>query len=319
MDTTTPPERKPSRSSPGARTGRRRSSGQTPPPRWLMVVLALCLAGIVLGLATRPLWPGDKPGSVAEAAMGEEKEPAPTPEPTFTPEPTPAPTPTPEPTLPPAPTPEPTAVPEPSVPPVQKAPTDGGSRFSDAVFIGDSRIEGFRLYSGVTTDATFLDHTGLTVYEVNEGKKVIRRGDKKVSVLDALSEGTYGKVYIALGINELGYFDPEGFAETYSQVVDAIRECQPSARIYIQSLLPVNTEKCSANDIPYYITNEGIANYNAALETRFADQDVSLLGVPDGLTDENGEVLREYSADGVHFQKDGYVLWLDYLSAHTEG
>lgn len=218
-------------------------------------------------------------------------------------------TPGPEPTV--TPTPEPVATPTPE-------PTkDSGSWFSDAVFIGDSRIAGFRLYSGITTEATFLDHTGLTIYDVKEGKKVIRRGDQKVSVLDALDGGTYGKVYLALGVNELGYFDPEGFAETCGEVVELIREKLPEARIYIQSLIPVNTAKCKANETPYYVTNEGVAGYNEALETYFADQDVYLLGIPDGLTDENGEMLPDYSADGVHMKRDGYVLWLNYLLDHV--
>lgn len=205
-------------------------------------------------------------------------------------------------------------------PPAEESqmPPDRDAWFSDAVFIGDSRVEGFRLYSGVTPEAAFLDHTGLTVYEVKEGKRVIRRGDQKVSVLEALSGGDYGKVYLALGVNELGYFDPEGFAATYGEVVESVRELLPDARVYIQSLLPVNTEKCKANGIPSYITNEGVADYNAALEAYFAQKDVHLLGVPDDLVDENGEARKEYSADGVHFKKDGYVLWLDYLAAHTE-
>lgn len=196
---------------------------------------------------------------------------------------------------------------------------DSGSWLDDAVFIGDSRIAGLRLYSGITLEATFLDHTGLSIYDVKKGKKVIRQGGQKVSVLDALSEGSYGKVYIALGVNELGYFDPKGFAKTYGAVVEAIRERQPDARIYIQSLLPVNTEKCAANKIPYYVTNEGIVSYNEALADYFAGEEVYLLGIPEDLVDENGEVWKDYSADGVHFKKDGYVVWLNYLTSHTEG
>lgn len=331
MVSSSPPDLQPHRPPSGTGARRNGNSRQPPPPRWLMAVLSLCLTVIVIALATRPLWPGDKPGPVAEAAAGEEEN-TPTLPPavmlTLPPEPTP--------TLSFTPTPEPSPVLEPSAPPVQKENADGSSRgdlasgqpvapvgsgswFSDAVFIGDSRVAGLRLYSGITADATFLDHTGLTVYEVKEGKKVIRRGDQKISVLDALAGGTYGKVYIALGVNELGYFNPDGFAETCGEVVEAIREELPEARIYIQSLIPVNTEKCKANDIPYYITNEGIAGYNEALSAYFADKSVYLLGIPDGLVEANGEIYKDYSADGVHFKKDGYVLWLNYLSAHTEG
>jgi len=293
---------------------------------------------VVIGLIAHPFASPDQTGPAAGGVLAAEETAVPSGSPVPTPSAAPTPLPTPTPTA--ASTPEPTPSPEPpptaspAEPPAQEGasaqeedrasaepvmPADSGSWFSDAVFIGDSRVAGFRLYSGVTSEAAFLDHTGLTIYEVKEGKKVIRRGDQKVSVLEALSSGTYGKVYIALGVNELGYFDPEGFAATCGEVVESIREQQPDARIYIQSLIPVNTEKCKANDIPYYITNEGVVSYNAALEDYFAGTDVYLLGVPDDLVDENGEILKEYSADGVHFKKDGYVLWLNYLTAHTEG
>lgn len=308
-----------------------RRAGQQPqrPPRWLMGVLSLCMALVVIGLVARSLRPGEPPEAGAKAAeeTAQETEMPTVQEPVATAAPTTAPTPTPtsatEPVGTTAPTPASTPTPEDrtgeksSRDPV--TPVDSGSWFSDAVFIGDSRVAGLRLYSGITSEATFLDHTGLTVYEVKEGKKVIRRGDQKISVLDALDGGTYGKAYLALGVNELGYFNPDGFAETCGEVVELIREKLPGAKIYIQSLIPVNTEKCKANDIPYYITNEGITGYNEALATYFADKDVCLLGIPDGLIDENGEMLWDYSADGVHLKKDGYVLWLNYLTDHTEG
>lgn len=196
---------------------------------------------------------------------------------------------------------------------------DPDAWFMDAAFIGDSRVSGLRLYSGITAKAVFLDHTGLSIYNVAKGKAVIRRGAGKASVLDVLSLGKYGKVYLSVGVNELGYFNPAGFAETYGRVIDAVRACQPDARIYVQLLIPVNTKQCSSSGIPYYITNEGVSDYNAALTELCAEKDVILLGVPDDLLDESGELSGDLTTDGVHFKTEGYVLWLDYLIAHTEG
>ncbi len=304
----------------------------------LLAVLVVCLCLVAAVLTVRSL---DSLGQLAPVAATDLREASPGPGAPPSAAPTPAqtdnPSAAPAPTLGPTPSPETSASAAPETPQVKVdgdapepgeegpvtgetvTPADSGEWFSDAVFIGDSRVAGLRLYSGVTTEATFLDHTGLTIYEVKDEEKVIRRGEEKVSVLDALAAGSYGKVYLALGVNELGYYDPEGFAQTCGEVVDAIRELLPDARVYIQSLIPVNTEKCKANEVPYYVTNEGIAGYNTALENYFADKDVYLLKAPEGLLDETGEVLKEYSADGVHFKREGYVLWLNYLAAHTEG
>lgn len=283
-------------------------------PLWPMALLLLGLVLIILALVGRDLLREGGADTVAPVATKTEEAPSPgsTPELPKAVDPSPVQTRDLVETQPPS-LEEPTV----SLEPVEAV--DSGAWFSDAVLIGDSRVAGLRLYSGITAQAAFLDHTGLTVYEVKDGKKVIRRGEQKVSVLDALSEGDYAKVYLALGVNELGYFDPQGFAETYGQVVEAVRERLPEARVYIQSLIPVNTAKCKANQIPYYITNEGVASYNEALEDYFSGKDVCLLGIPEDLLDESGEVLSDYSADGVHFKRDGYVIWLNYLSTHTEG
>lgn len=273
----------------------RRDHSPAAPPVWLLAVLAVCVGLLILLILTR---------SGAEAGQAVESVP---PAATATPEPTPSPTPEPTPTL----------EPEPDyTQPVPLGEKVEMEWFSDAVFIGDSRTDGFKLYSGIS-GADFLDYTGITVFDVMEGKKVIRVDGGKVSVLDALARKQYGKVYISLGVNELGYYDPQGFADTYGQFIDAVRACQPEATVYVQSIIPVNTGKCKANDIPYYVTNEGIASYNEALAAMAAEKKVPLINVSEALVDETGEVPREDSADGVHFQKTGYVKWLDYLMTHT--
>lgn len=274
----------------------RRQERKGPPP-WLLAVLAACVVLLIVFVLTRSGGDAGRAAEPSPAAVTASPEPTPTPEPT--PEPTPTPTPEPDWSQP--------------VPLGEQVEMDW---FSDAVFIGDSRTDGFKLYSGVT-GADFLDYTGITVFDVMDGKKVIRVNGEKVSILDALKQKQYGKVYVSLGVNELGYRDPQGFAETYGRFVDAVREVQPGAAVYLQSIIPVNTGKCKANSIPGYVTNEGIASYNEALAALAADKKAFWVNVSEALVDETGEVPREDSADGVHLQKTGYVKWLDYLMTHT--
>lgn len=236
---------------------------------------------------------------------------------TVTPTPTtPTPTPTSSEVIPvPTPTPTPVAVYDFT----QSAPEReavGDDYFTDAVFIGDSRTDGLKLFGGIP-ETSFLDYTGITVFEVADTKKGVRIDGQKYSILQALELKQYKKVYIMLGVNELGYFNDEGFQNEYAGFVDKVRALQPDAVIYLQNLPAINPDKAKANDQPYYITNEQIAVYNEIIAGIAADKHTVLVDVDAALTDENGVLLRENTTDGVHFSKDHYKKWYEYLKRHT--
>ncbi len=231
-------------------------------------------------------------------------------------------TPTPEPSLTPAPAPEPT--PEPTPDPVipfdftqpvpESAPVESGY-FDDAVFIGDSRTDGLRLYGGVE-GADFIEHTGISVFDVGT-KKVIRIAGEKYTVLEALALKQYKKIYLMLGVNELGHNHDEGFRLEYEGLVDKIKELQPDAILYLQNLVCINPDKAKANNQPYYVTNEKIAVYNAIIAAISVDKHAALVDVNAALVDGNGILPREGTTDGVHFTKDYCKRWYDYLKIHA--
>ena len=69
--------------------------------------------------------------------------------------------------------------------------------FKDAVFIGDSRTEGFILNNGLTAKITSFTHKGLTVDTIFTDK-VINMNGKKLTIMEALKETNFSKVYIML-------------------------------------------------------------------------------------------------------------------------
>ncbi len=189
--------------------------------------------------------------------------------------------------------------------------------FADAVFIGDSRTDGLRLYSGIK-GSNFLYYTGVTVFDAASRKsKLLEIDGEKVSFLEALEQKEYAKVYIMFGINELGYPSKTAFIDTYSLFIDRVREVQPDAVIYIQALIPVNEAKCKSHGQPDYITNKKIARYTEQLIALAEEKQVAYVDVAAGMTDETGAVPDDLSSDGVHFKRAGYVQWLDYLKTHT--
>lgn len=184
--------------------------------------------------------------------------------------------------------------------------------FEDAAFLGDSLTDGLLLYSDIRGPAN-LSYKGLTVQSVRTDK-VIRLNGQKYTPLEALGKRSYGKVYILLGINELGWYNDQRFYNCYAQLIDLVRTAQPDAQIYLQTLLPVTAEKSESHE---WLKNEKIAVYNDLIAQLAGEKGVYLVDAHAALADENDALPADESVDGVHLTKAGYQRWADYLRTHT--
>ena len=201
-----------------------------------------------------------------------------------------------------------------SQPAPESEPVDN-SYFDDAAFVGDSRTDGFMIYSGIGT-GTNLTSNGLSIFKLAE-KKAITIDGTAYTLLEALELGEYGKVYLSLGVNELGYYNDEGFYQAYCDAIDAIRACQPDAVIYIQGLIPLNESVVAASGGPSYLTNEHLRVYNGLMQKAAEEKQVVFLDLYSEFANENGELPEEASKDGVHLKSDYCKQWLEYLKVHT--
>ena len=190
------------------------------------------------------------------------------------------------------------------------------SYFDDAAFVGDSRTDGFMLYSGVGTGKGFTSN-GLSIFKLAE-KKALTIDGKDYTLLEALELEQYGKVYLSLGVNELGIYKDDAFYESYCQAIELIRQAQPNAIIYIQGLIPVNEgEIVNYNGNKYKLSNEHLRVYNDLMRRAAEEKQVVYLDLYAAFADENGELPQGSSRDGVHLGKESCIRWLEYLKTHT--
>jgi hypothetical protein len=186
--------------------------------------------------------------------------------------------------------------------------------FTDALFIGDSRTVGLSEYcEELDTRATFYSKISLTIYNAMN-TEFIKTENGKITVDQALSENQFSKIYIMLGLNEIGTGTPETFAEAYKAVVDRIRELQPDAIIYIQGIMHV-TEKKSSSD--KYFNNDNINTRNMALSELADNKTIFYIDMNEAVDDENGNLLAELSFDDVHLKASSYERWHQYLLANA--
>ena len=187
--------------------------------------------------------------------------------------------------------------------------------FEDAAFVGDSRTDGFMIYSGIGRGKN-LTSNGLSIFQLEE-KKALKIGGEKYTLLEALEMAEYGKVYLCLGINELGVYDDEGFYQSYLAAIDAIRAIQPRAAIYIQGLIPLNEEEIAAAGGRDYLKNDHLRIYNDLMRKAAEEKQVVFLDLYTEFADENGSLPAGASRDGVHLKKEYCQKWLEYLKTHT--
>ena len=187
------------------------------------------------------------------------------------------------------------------------------SCFDNALFIGDSRTVGISEYSGIT-NADFFATTGMSVYEVmKETVSVPSVG--KVTLEQLLGSVTYNKVFLMLGINELGY-DFNSTVEKYGQVVDFIREAQPQAVIYIQANLHVTKSRSDSDSI---FNNQNIDRFNTAISALANGEDIFYIDVNELFDDDTGSLDQNYTSDNAHVLGKYYKTWAQWLAGQVSG
>ncbi len=184
--------------------------------------------------------------------------------------------------------------------------------FDDAVFIGDSRTEGLFLNTGLS-NATSFAHMGLMADTVFT-RPLFNVSGEKVSVMDAMKKTEFSKVYIMLGINETGWAYSSIFIQKYGELIDAIREINPDALIYVQAIMPVS-QKVSDNHS--YVKNSKITEYNQLLRQLAEEKQVYYIDTASAVAGEDRALPEDAAPDGIHLVRAYCQRWLDYLRTHT--
>ena len=99
-----------------------------------------------------------------------------------------------------------------------------------------------------------------------------------------LQSRQFGKVYVMLGINDIGG-SVEALKQTYSNLIDKIRDFQPDAIIYIMSNLHVSATQDSRGTA---VNNANLNNLNDYTKTSPTARRSSILSTNDLFDDANG-------------------------------
>ena len=182
----------------------------------------------------------------------------------------------------------------------------------DALFIGDSRTVGLMDY-GRIEGANFFCNVGMSVYNIHK-KPVSVPNVGKVTLTELLENKRYGKIYIMLGVNEVGY-EADSTVKKYSGLIDLIKEKQPDAYIFIQANLHVSKKR---SDTDRVVNNTAINALNTRL-SKLADvrNRIFYLDANAIFDDSEGGLSSEKSGDSAHPYAKYYIEWGSWIIRQT--
>lgn len=205
--------------------------------------------------------------------------------------------------------------------PVQeKLPAVDMSYFEDAIFIGDSRMEDFGLFTGTAKYATFYAKAGLAINKLidGDGSKLVtfKVDGEKLTLFEALAKkNTFKKAYVMMGYNELGWPGTAGFKQYYTRLLNGIRKINPNVTIYVYCIIPVGRKLIDA-DLSVE-NNTRIAEFNEVIQDICKEGQFHYLNVQEVMVDSEGYLPDHAATDGIHPTTEYYKKWLEYTKSHT--
>ena len=131
---------------------------------------------------------------------------------------------------------------------------------------------------------------------------------------DLLSKATFRKIYISVGVNELGIPDTEDYYDEFRRVVKKINKLQPEAVIYIQGIMHVSKDLSKKDPV---FNNTAIVQRNTAISTLANGRNIFYIDMNSELCDEDGNLVEDLTGDGIHLKASACELWHEFLKKNA--
>ena len=208
----------------------------------------------------------------------------------------------------------PTEVPaEATTEPPTEAPTEPAgpvedSWFDDALFIGESRVQGMKHFCRLG-NADYFCAASMTTLGVLDAK-LSDETFTDYTLEQLLTERTYGKVLIHLGINELR-LGAQRIVKEYTRIIDQVLSHQPDAVIVLLGCMSVTEGYADIAGLNLDVVHE----LNALLRET-AEQEPERYRYVDTnswAADEDGFLRMEVTRDGCHLYVENYADWCNLI------
>lgn len=177
-----------------------------------------------------------------------------------------------------------------------------------------------------STTIVFLGNSlthGCEWHELLKMPNVVNRGingDVVAGIKERVGSVVSGhpaKIFLMSGANDVSHdLTADSIATAIADLVDYIHAESPDTRIYLQSMLPIN------NSFGRYKLMAGkeqvIRDINERLVKIAADRGITFINLYPAFCDEEGNLKREYTNDGLHLLGPAYLVWRDIVLPYVK-
>ena len=182
----------------------------------------------------------------------------------------------------------------------------------NTLFIGDSRTVGLSEYAKID-GADFFASVGTGVFGIDKVTLSVASDTDKETLSELLQKRQYDRIYIMLGINELGY-PFEMLVQQYRNFIQSVQSLQPDSMIFVLANLHVTK---SRSDTDTFINNDTINALNEAISALADNKHIFYLDANCIFDDANGALDEEKSYDSAHPLAKYYQEWGNWIAEQT--
>lgn len=170
---------------------------------------------------------------------------------------------------------------------------------ADIVFFGDS-LTYYGDFASVFPDKVVcnLGLRGDTIQGMIERVEQIRILEPKV-------------IFLMAGINDIAKLSIEKFKDEYILLVNTILNAISESKLFVQSILPVNSLDYKIN-----IKNKSIERYNYYIKGFANNNRIQFVDLFfDYIELNNFQLSKQHTIDGIHLQNDAYLMWYKKIAS----
>ncbi len=120
-----------------------------------------------------------------------------------------------------------------------------------------------------------------------------------ISRLPLVEPSAPDKIFLKIGTNDISWgVSLADMAEDFDTLLSRLREQEPQAQIYVQSVLPRESDKL-----------EKIARVNAMQADLTKKHGAIYIDLTDVFAQSDGTLRAEFTEDGLHLNDAGYAVW----------